>query len=640
MKTWKEVLTDVYTRVPQNRFVQYFVLSTLIVFGAHQVFFSFAPFIWQFHDLSQVADVTLWMKLWTRSTQHDGYEPFVLYALVWLIVFLCGVLYTRFFSGLGWQRRPWSAWLLLCAAFVALFRINPLVPNVNVDFRYSWQLLFHLSLVAGAAAAAWRYASARWFFWLVVLASAPLFFVATAPISFYDYAYFFHPALKILHSIPWSQIYFQYDILSSFLPAIWLQFHWDINAFAWVVQASYFFFAVGLLIFGKKVFREKSLAYGFFFSYIIIRVYASMVDPVQWLQTTPLRLDLWFVLLIILYFKGLRHWLFGLTVVVLVFLHRHFGLIYAISFFELAFILFALQVVDQGIIRSPKKILFAARTFIRSIWVNVTIIGMGTAISFFALRVPKDGPETNFSRYGIGFMPISRQSFYWFVIICLSLAWIFLLKYRHRFSSRAYTLGVFLLVFSIGNSMYFFGRSHENSIISISTIFLFGLFYFIDLMYQLKAGRAGHSFRKFALAGLATIVCLFFVSYSNRVVSTLGMQVQRLRTGQIHQPSSFADPKTYADTLQTIQAVTQMSTKVYFAVPDIDFYLYYFGGYTPVGYRQPFETWLFQSQTAAFLNDLLTQGYYVIFRDDAPPTPDIKYKNVHTFGEYRIVWNS
>jgi hypothetical protein len=221
-----------------------------------------------------------------------------------------------------------------------------------------------------------------------------------------------------------------------------------------------------------------------------------------------------------------------------------------------------------------------------------------------------------YQKLGIGFMRIATNSFYWFVPPIFSLVIILLLRLR-RHTSATYTTTGFLLVYcAIGNSIYFFGRSHEHNIINISISLLFVCFIMLDLMARfLSVGDVKVESRSFlhryAVNGAAiAIIALIIVCYSQSITRKTGIQIRNIGKAQLIYPSklNFGALNGY---LNVIRTVTGNSEKVYF-ISSSDFELYYYGGFSPVGYCNPFMTWIFSQDLHRFLQRLLDNGYYLV----------------------------
>ena len=212
-------------------------------------------------------------------------------------------------------------------------------------------------------------------------------------------------------------------------------------------------------------------------------------------------------------------------------------------------------------------------------------------------------------------MQIKDHSFYWFVPPMFSLVIILLFRLRACTSSRYTTTGFLLIYCAIGNSIYFFGRSHENNIINISIVLLFVFFLMLDLIARLfQAGNKAASPSLLCRHGVEamafSLIAVIIIWYSPNIVRKVAIQIQNIKKDQpIYPPAVDSRPsKGYLDRLRE---TTGNSRQVYF-IDISDFKFYYYGGYTPIGYCNPFWTWLFTSDLNRFLQGLLDNGYYLV----------------------------
>jgi hypothetical protein len=167
----------------------------------------------------------------------------------------------------------------------------------------------------------------------------------------------------------------------------------------------------------------------------------------------------------------------------------------------------------------------------------------------------------------------------------------------------------------IGNSLYFFGRSHQNNILNISIILLLLLFLVIDMASRFLGKASGKPKLPFlqrnlgVIAGLA-LVTLITAWYGNSIIDKTSIQAANIRKGQFIYPSEVRE-QDIQRTLSEVKSVTGDNPKVYF-VGDLDFLLNYYGRYTPVGYYSPVYAWISKREFNKFLQGLVGQGYYLV----------------------------
>ncbi len=221
---------------------------------------------------------------------------------------------------------------------------------------------------------------------------------------------------------------------------------------------------------------------------------------------------------------------------------------------------------------------------------------------------------------GIGFIKISKSSFYWYVPIVLNFLAILLFRFRKNISKKYLSLGIFLILCAIGNSIYFFGRSHEHNIIAISIILVFSVFFLFDFVGKILSDASSQTnFRlvqdnlSLFLATIIIIVGIF--AYSNRIERKLRVQFNNVKHGDfilVDKARHVQYKKNALLSANNVRKITNYSPKVYF-IMDVDFGYYYYGGYSQVGYYNPFRTWIFTKEYKDFLQDLLEQKYYIFY---------------------------
>jgi hypothetical protein len=195
------------------------------------------------------------------------------------------------------------------------------------------------------------------------------------------------------------------------------------------------------------------------------------------------------------------------------------------------------------------------------------------------------------------------------------LSFVLLLRLRDRVPSNYLASGFCLIYLAIGNSVYFFGRSHEFAIIVLSAVLLLLLFLLLDLVGLTLANRSGKPASQFIYRNLATILSLAFIAsiticYGDSIIHKAAIQARNAGKGQLIYPSEV--PKeNVLNVIAEVKSVTGDNPKVYFAC-DNDFLLDYYGGYNPVGYYNPVYSWVSKREFNKFLQGLVDEGYYLV----------------------------
>src|SRR6185369_9447731 len=164
----------------------------------------------------------------------------------------------------------------------------------------------------------------------------------------------------------------------------------------------------------------------------------------------------------------------------LLFLLKNFGIIYSAAYIQLLLTICAIDYVD-GEKRAPLLSILA--TYGKRSAMPVLIIAVAAIASHFLFRNTEYGNYAGYyQKIGIGFMQIARDSIYWYVPALFSMAAILLFRLRKSVSSTYLNTGFLLVYCAIGNSIYFFGRSHDHNILNLAIVLLFLFFFLLDLI--------------------------------------------------------------------------------------------------------------------------------------------------------------
>ena len=98
--------------------------------------------------------------------------------------------------------------------------------------------------------------------------------------------------------------------------------------------------------------------------------------------------------------------------------------------------------------------------------------------------------------------------------------------------------------------------------------------------------------------------------------------------------------------IKKVGELTNNNDKVYFTGPD-DFYYYYYGHYVPEGRYSPYLSWVYKSDMADFMQDLLDREYYIVSPGRGVPEgshPDdevlseLSYNKSVKQGGFKVIW--
>ncbi len=618
------------------------LISSFVTYLVYLIFYHYSSYVWSFNLKIPSEELQWTMKSFMFN--RDGIEGYVLYSLMFVIIIL-SYSFTQLIILIKNKIYAISISIILLfysSIFFIDIGFNPPMMSIS-SFNINLILISCVILAIIFLNLIYTKLPNTLYWLIIILFLIPICFISTSSISIWDYSFIFMPAMRMNDGYPLSEIYFQYDLFLSLLAAVWMKLHIDVKLFQILGQLSFFLFFIGILFFSKQFFFNKKLSIFIFISLIITRYYSIDHEPTAYLQVTPLRLDLWLILLLLSYFKGIYHWSVGLFLGILLVIHKNFGLIYLISYYEVVFTLFCIAffqlIFDKRFnLISVKSLIL--KEFSKNIK-NALLIIIFLIISIFLFKGFIPESAVLYQKVGIGMMRISTKSFYWYIPILFSLVFSLLLKYRTILAPNYLSTGLFILFLAIGNSIYFFGRSHEHNIINISGLLILTLFLLFDLLdcYQnFKPLPTGLSLKKIFVSSapiLFIIASTYF--FSERISNKINTQYKNF---QKHQTIYPLNEIPHHSIFSTINQLTNDSKNVYFLQYVTDFQYYYYGKYSPQGYYNPCVSWVIKKDFANFLQTLLDRHYYIITTycfqmEDILPL--IKYNKVLTKGFYTAI---
>ena len=615
-------------------------VAGLLYFG----YFQMAPWIWSQNLKVDSADIPPWYI--AEMQERDGIEVYALYALMFLNLFFAYAL------TYGWNRLAGRAkYLLILPLVMAVVflgsigfhpPINTFTERAGSDiFAHSFRVMI-LILPIIALLYYLQQRSTSWVVAIAALLLIPVCFISTAPIEWYDYSFILAPALDLFHGAAISEIYFQYDLLLSLIGLAWMKLQLDLNSFQVIAQSAYYLLLLGIFVFSRRWFFDKRLPVFLLTALVLVRIYAGPGDVIHSFQITPVRLDLWLILLMLVYLNGAYHWSAGLFCGLMLLLHNNFGIIYSIAYIQL---LLTLGITDA--VRIPGKPIKTASTalttFLKRNYRNLIFLmvcTLGHYLLFRNINIPND---FIYVRIGFDFIKITTHSFYWYVMIMSGLAFVLLIKLRSKVSANYLAAGFCLIYLVIGNSLYFFGRSHENNIINISAILVLLFFLLLDIAQRFLGSPSDQPAKLFIQRNLAIIISLAFILtvtlwYGDSITDKAMIQARNAAHGQFIYPSTVPQ-QDMLNTLAEVKEITGNNPKVYF-IGDNDFLLDYYGGYAPIGYYSPVYAWISKHEFDKFLQGLVEQGYYLVVDNGLTKEvlPSIRISNYRYIRGYLVGW--
>jgi hypothetical protein len=628
-----------------SKLTETFLLSLSATGLCYYFYYLLSPWIWSQNFHFNPEDITPLMQI---SVAQEGVEVYALYILLFVDIAITFVVTEIFRQIAGKHQRQLI--IVLCAVGAIIYSATiGFIPPMNSFNNTPISLVITQSLLIISVCFSLiaflfylhRYSNKLGLV-LTAILLAPVCFIATSSNSLLDYYFIIAPASRLLNGSAISDIYFRYDLLLSLLAAAWMKLDFDMYTFQVLGQASYYLAIMVLYIFSGRLFQKKELSIFLLIALVLGRLYTSPWDNCLCFQVTPLRLDLWLPLLLIVYRWGPYHWSAGLYCGLLALFHKNFGTIYSIAYIQLLVTMCFFSYIDGD--RKSSVRLFL-KEYGKRCSIPVVIIMLFNITSYFLFQNKEYGNYNSyFLKLGIDFIKIARDSFYWYVPSLLSMVAILLIKLRKNVTVPYLTTGVLLTYCAIGNSIYFFGRSHEHNIINMSIILLFLFFFLLDLItrYLKENTLASAPFitfvsRYFVTSLASLFIVAIIISYSGNIMSKTATQITNISEGKLIYPFNYVRDPKFDIYMNQIRALTDYSPKVYF-IDNLDFFYYYYGGYDPVGFCSPFISWIFKKDQNRFLQGLIDKGYYLIATKNLNYVlDDLHYGNHVDIGTHVIV---
>jgi len=578
------------------------------------LFFHFSQRIWAFSQDFPLELITPWSR-WTMA-DRDGVETQVLLLLTLLLVTLT-VVATKLVDKVSTRWRLVAAALCLigCGTFLAFVPFAPPMAQVSV-FRS------HVLIVVGSAlliTAAIHWAGQRRTrYSLLFLLLIPICFLTASPEAMSsDLECILAPALRLRLGFPLREIYFQYDLFPSLIAVGWQRLGANPAMFSFCTRTSYFLLLIGGFFLARRLFVNQRLAALFLAALCAVRIYGVMDEANAYPQVTPLRIDLWIVLLAAALNFGLEHWVVGLAIGLVFFFLRSFGMLY-IGSYGLALI--AEFCARRTASQEPQALLKDIAASCRRVLPSLALIALGVGAARLVFGSIVSDAVLIYHRLGAGMIRIAPSSFYWWVAPGIAVAAALAFECRQLLSDKRAQAAFFAVALAIGNVIYFFGRSHENNLMVVSASLLLCFFLCFDLAaISVKPGQA----RKLVLTLPWLVLTVIAYFYSGRIFAKVGDQAAAV--AQV--PVVFKSPQI----IVCAEINAAASDRRVFIFSYYDYWFYEQCGYVPQGYIQPLFLQFFRGDIIAQMNGLLDQGYKVVVPKVSSPgfdwaelAPDLK----------------
>jgi hypothetical protein len=568
-----------------------------------------APWLHAANPPPDPGNLTPWLV--NFATEYDGLEVPGLSAL--FALYLAGTWsLARYFPSPRWlcpnagRIRVTSAILIviaLPAVYILLatrsWNFMPLGPR-------AWKI--HLGLL-GLALAAWlfqRWHSAQrqpariasfWIAWGIL--GFALVLISPAP-SAYDYGFFLGPAAKLLQGEALGSFYRQYGLGQTLLFAAMMKAKLPLTAMqAWlgVALAGWVFMYHRLAL---RLFAHRALAHLFLAGLLMVRVGGFRFPTFDAPQTSPLRLDLWVPLLLVWSRFGFASMATSLAFAGAYLCDDLFGALFAG--------LYAACLIGGYA---------AGRPSLRTLGLPGLLLRLAplAAVAAFYLHVqgsPLSPAGSLYKNLQLGFLPVDPASLFWpFACIAgLSLALV---------ASGDRPLALFLFAVAWVQFTYFFGRSHENNLMSLSGSIVLIAFLGLDaLATRLRRPRVAVGA---ALAMLLVSGILFEESMYARVA-------QAHRNASAGRLVLRSEIETWADGYPDYPA--RFPGRDIFFVSNYDAFLYYKYHLPVRGFWTPFASWFDLEGTAAYVRNRIRAGEVAVVEGWDTPEEILGLNRSHT----------
>ena len=408
-------------------------------------------------------------------------------------------------------------------------------------------------------------------------------FFINSTASFYDYCLLIGPANKVLEGETIGKFFMLYNVITTALIACFLKFHlliYQMHLIMIIIFAFWMFFYKKL---AQTLFENKGVVYSFMITLLIIRGLAVSGGPISIPQVSPLRMDLWVPLLIIVSLVGFESIFTAIIFSVFYLFDDVFG------FFYQSLYLFSLVIIFYFKFRKSNEIqlLSKLKYFIPAL--------ISLAIHFIIFNSIMSPSGKLFSKYHFDFLPISFFSSFWLLVYMLPVCFYLLLK-----SSKNQPIVLFSFGLVCIQLTYFFGRSADNNLNNISGIFIFILFYTIDILYTLSKNK------KNAIVLICLLIGLIFLNYNSLIRDLRYTIKDKIEQGPFRKYNY--EKKIERD----IRFIKSLKTDKIIFLSEYDSYLYYRLGFKSTGFYTPFQINIKNDETVSFLYKKLNEEYRLI----------------------------
>ena len=425
-----------------------------------------------------------------------------------------------------------------------------------------------------------------------VLLFFTLFVILTTPVltgSTIDFNFFIAPALKLIDGEKLGSFYIQYSLGEILLFKYLLQQGAKLHHMQIVLAVIFSVWFLLYYFLAIKIFKEKFFVVLFLISLVLFKLLASPYHPMLSPQASTMRLDLWLPLFLVSFQFGLFSPVTSTAFSLAYIFDNFFGLFYFVVYLAfLAVFAFFRKRQDENL-----KI---GKVIQLSIPITIAVFFQHYYFGSFFSQSARLVDDLDYWQ-----LNISPHSMFWIILLILGLFLYISLKQKTKYLKENYFL---LMAFAVTGLVYFFGRSHENNLMTTSGIILVLLFLNLDQISSI------YGFKKslFLLSSLFILTISFF--FSKPILTNLNNVYNHL------QRRVLVDVNPIDKSIsQSPNLLANYQTGKIFLISGYDAYLNYRYSLKQEGYFSPFIANLFMEDTIRLIKELSKKDYTILLED-------------------------
>lgn len=541
------------------------------------LFIAFSPLM---HSIGKAVDITQLVP-WNIPTGRDGIELYVMSIAMPIYLGLSYIIikYVKYFSFCSSNKRTFVMYGIILSS---LLIIN-LLWKEHVTFETTI-----ISVIIGIISYfSYNIAKHQFLGFKLIILNASFFIVLFIielfiyQPSMYDYCFIIGPVNKIIQGESLGTFYMQYNAIITFVFFVMqkcgLLFH-EMHIVLTLIFVIWIFLYKQLV---NKLFANKVLVFYFLLLFFIVKGMAMYGGAIGLPQESPLRMDLWVPLLLIVSFWGFDSFKTAIGFSLIYLCDDVFGFLYLVAY---------ISIIGISVIQSISR----RKPINKMDFICLIPLFFALIIHYSIFHSFMSAAGKIYADYHIGFLPIEQNSSFWLVVLLLPISLSIILKSKLKIKTIFFIYAITCIQLS-----YFFGRSHDNNLIQISGIFILLLFLVVDTLYTEKNKKRILVFTSICVGFIALT---FGQSFSEKQV-TVQRNISRGILNQLPIDSIIDDYKPYFKSLKNDKTII---------ISDIDSYLNYRYGFKQIGFFSPFLANFKIDNTTNFFKDELSQGHRLI----------------------------